>query len=44
MGREAFLEKVWEWTDEYRERIKTQLKKWDVSVTLQEKHLQWMKI
>jgi valyl-tRNA synthetase len=27
MGREAFLEKVWEWTDEYRERIRTQLKK-----------------
>lgn len=27
MGREAFLEKVWEWTDEYRERIREQLKK-----------------
>ena len=27
MGREAFLEKVWEWSDEYRERIRTQLKK-----------------
>ncbi|WP_346887562.1 valine--tRNA ligase [Clostridium sp. UBA1056] len=27
MGREAFLEKVWDWTEEYRERIKTQLKK-----------------
>ncbi|WLF70708.1 valine--tRNA ligase [Clostridium septicum] len=27
MGREAFLEKVWEWTDEYRDRIRTQLKK-----------------
>ncbi|GIM28663.1 valine--tRNA ligase [Clostridium polyendosporum] len=27
MGREVFLEKVWEWTDEYRERIRTQLKK-----------------
>ena len=27
MGREAFLGKVWEWTDEYRERIRTQLKK-----------------
>jgi valyl-tRNA synthetase len=27
MGREAFLEKVWEWTDEYRERIRQQLKK-----------------
>jgi valyl-tRNA synthetase len=26
MGREAFLEKVWEWTDEYREKIRTQLK------------------
>lgn len=26
MGREAFLEKVWEWTDEYRERIRQQLK------------------
>ncbi|MFR1707538.1 MAG: valine--tRNA ligase [Clostridium sp.] len=27
MGREAFLEKVWDWTGEYRDRIKTQLKK-----------------
>jgi valyl-tRNA synthetase len=27
MGREAFLEKVWEWTDEYRDRIRQQLKK-----------------
>ncbi|HAG43770.1 MAG TPA: valine--tRNA ligase, partial [Clostridium sp.] len=27
MGREAFLEKVWEWTDEYRDRIREQLKK-----------------
>lgn len=27
MGREAFLAKVWEWTDEYRERIRGQLKK-----------------
>ena len=27
MGRESFLEKVWEWTDEYRERIRGQLKK-----------------
>lgn len=27
MGREAFLEKVWEWTEEYRERIRQQLKK-----------------
>lgn len=31
MGREAFLEKVWEWTDEYRERIRQQLKKMGVS-------------
>ncbi|MDP4144301.1 MAG: valine--tRNA ligase [Bacillota bacterium] len=31
MGREAFLEKVWEWTDTYRNRIKTQLKKMGVS-------------
>ncbi|ADL51701.1 valine--tRNA ligase [Clostridium cellulovorans] len=31
MGREAFLEKVWEWSDTYRERIKTQLKKVGVS-------------
>ncbi|MDU1443518.1 MAG: valine--tRNA ligase [Clostridium cochlearium] len=31
MGREAFLEKVWEWSDEYRERIRTQLKKMGVS-------------
>ncbi|WP_291583170.1 class I tRNA ligase family protein, partial [Clostridium sp. UBA6640] len=27
MGREAFLDKVWEWTDEYREKIRKQLKK-----------------
>jgi valyl-tRNA synthetase len=27
MGREAFLERVWQWTDEYRERIRKQLKK-----------------
>ncbi|MEG2353468.1 MAG: valine--tRNA ligase [Clostridium sp.] len=27
MGREAFLERVWKWTDEYRERIRTQIKK-----------------
>ncbi|CDI50491.1 valine--tRNA ligase [Clostridium tetani] len=27
MGREAFLEKVWEWSEEYRGRIRDQLKK-----------------
>ncbi len=27
MGREAFLERVWQWTDEYRDRIRQQLKK-----------------
>ncbi|MCM0650638.1 valine--tRNA ligase [Clostridium swellfunianum] len=31
MGRDAFLEKVWEWTDEYRERIRQQLKKMGAS-------------
>ncbi|KYH30215.1 valine--tRNA ligase [Clostridium colicanis] len=31
MGREAFLEKVWEWSDKYRERIKTQYKKLGIS-------------
>ena len=31
MGREAFLEKVWEWADEYRDTIRTQLKKMGVS-------------
>ncbi|WP_097027577.1 valine--tRNA ligase [Clostridium peptidivorans] len=31
MGREAFLEKVWEWSHEYRDRIKGQLKKLGVS-------------
>ena len=31
MGREAFLEKVYEWSDEYRGRIRTQLKKMGVS-------------
>ncbi|KYH35570.1 valine--tRNA ligase [Clostridium tepidiprofundi DSM 19306] len=27
LGRDAFLEKVWEWSDKYRNRIRTQLKK-----------------
>ena len=27
MGREAFLEKVWDWSEEYRGRIREQLKK-----------------
>lgn len=27
IGREAFLEKVWEWTDEYRNKIRNQIKK-----------------
>ena len=31
MGREAFLEKVYEWSDEYRERIRNQLKKLGIS-------------
>lgn len=31
MGREAFLEKVWEWADEYRGTIRNQLKKMGVS-------------
>lgn len=31
MGRDAFLEKVWEWSDTYRNRIKGQLKKLGVS-------------
>lgn len=26
IGREAFLEKVWEWTDEYRNKIRNQIK------------------
>lgn len=32
IGREAFLEKVWEWTDEYRERIRQQLKEMGCSL------------
>jgi len=32
MGREAFLEKVWEWSTEYRERIRQQVKKLGCSV------------
>jgi len=32
MGREAFLEKVWEWTDEYREKIRGQIRKMGCSV------------
>ncbi|AAK80354.1 valyl-tRNA synthetase [Clostridium acetobutylicum] len=31
MGREKFLERVWDWTKEYRERIKGQQKKLGVS-------------
>ena len=31
MGREAFLEKVWDWADEYRGTIRNQLKKMGVS-------------
>ncbi len=31
MGREAFLERVWEWSNQYRNRIRTQLKKVGVS-------------
>ncbi|QGU94938.1 valine--tRNA ligase [Clostridium bovifaecis] len=31
LGRDAFLEKVWEWSDEYRERIKTQYQKLGIS-------------
>lgn len=31
MGREAFLEKVWEWSDEYRARIRNQVKRLGVS-------------
>ncbi|MGG7176269.1 valine--tRNA ligase [Clostridium paraputrificum] len=31
MGREAFLDEVWKWTDEYREKIRVQLKKMGVS-------------
>ena len=31
MGREAFLEEVWKWTEEYREKIRQQLKKMGVS-------------
>ncbi|KGO15724.1 valyl-tRNA synthetase [Clostridium botulinum] len=27
IGREAFLEKVWEWTEEYRNKIRNQVKK-----------------
>ncbi|GAA0784614.1 valine--tRNA ligase [Hathewaya limosa] len=27
MGREAFLERVWQWSDQYRNRIRTQVKK-----------------
>ncbi len=32
MGRDAFLEKVWEWSDEYRENIRQQVKKLGCSV------------
>ncbi|MBB6697660.1 valine--tRNA ligase [Clostridium algidicarnis] len=32
IGRDAFLEKVWEWTDEYRDNIRSQIKKMGCSV------------
>ncbi|MBU3181486.1 valine--tRNA ligase [Clostridium psychrophilum] len=32
MGREAFLEKVWEWTNEYRAKIRDQIRKMGSSV------------
>lgn len=32
MGREAFLKKTWDWTHEYRERIRNQVKKLGCSV------------
>ncbi|AYD39751.1 valine--tRNA ligase [Clostridium fermenticellae] len=32
MGREAFLKEVWKWSDEYRERIRQQVKKLGASV------------
>jgi len=32
MGREAFLEKVWEWTNEYRAKIRGQIRKMGCSV------------
>jgi len=32
MGREAFLEKVWEWTNEYRSKIRGQIRKMGCSV------------
>ncbi|WP_123054388.1 valine--tRNA ligase [Clostridium sp. JN-1] len=32
MGREAFLKEVWKWSDEYRERIRKQIKKLGASV------------
>lgn len=31
LGREAFLEKVWDWTNQYRDRIRNQFKKLGVS-------------
>ncbi|WP_461205536.1 valine--tRNA ligase [Clostridium sp. DL1XJH146] len=31
LGRDGFLEKVWEWSDKYKERIKTQYKSLGVS-------------
>ncbi|SHH78892.1 valine--tRNA ligase [Clostridium grantii] len=31
LGREGFLDKVWEWSDTYRERIKTQYKSLGIS-------------
>ena len=32
IGREAFLEKTWDWTHEYRDRIRNQIKKLGASV------------
>ena len=44
LGREKFIEKVWEWKNQYGDIIINQLKKLGCSCDWSEMHLQWMKI
>jgi valyl-tRNA synthetase len=44
LGREKFIEKVWEWKNQYGDIILINLKNLVVHVIGLEMHLQWMKI
>ena len=44
LGREKFLERVWQWKEKYGSRIINQLKKIGSSATGKENASQWMKV